>query len=74
MIYAKSYILSDSLDSIKDECLDYFLDSTFLIISSNEIKDFPLLSKLGHSSDKLFVINSKTLEVTYGHLTDLMLF
>jgi len=38
------------------------------------MKDFPLLSKLGHSSDKLFLINSKTLEVTYGHLTDLMLF
>jgi len=49
---------------MKDECLDIFFDSTFLIISSNEMNDFPLVSKFGHSSTKLFLINSKTFAVT----------
>jgi hypothetical protein len=49
---------------MKEECLDCFLDSTFLKISSNEMNDFPLVSKFGHSSTKLFLINSKTFAVT----------
>jgi len=49
---------------MKDECFDIFFDSTFLIISSNEMNDFPLVSKFGHSSTKLFLINSKTFVVT----------